>query len=110
MLDTQELADLVDSEGFLRQHEQWTPQIADSLARNENIQLNKAHWQVLNLLRQFYQEFQLAPANRPLINYLKRHLGADTVNSIYLMGLFPGASAAKIAAKIAGLPKPANCL
>lgn len=110
MLGVDQLADLLDSEGFLRQHELWSAEIANSLADNENIQLGSEHWQVINLLRQFYQEFKLAPANRPLINYLKRHLGTDKVNSIYLMRLFPGASAAKIAAKIAGLPKPANCL
>jgi tRNA 2-thiouridine synthesizing protein E len=46
---------------------------------------------------------------RPLIKYLKQQLSQPDLNSIYLLKLFPG-SPAKIAAKIAGLPKPENCL
>jgi tRNA 2-thiouridine synthesizing protein E len=46
---------------------------------------------------------------RPLSKYIKQELGADKAGSIYLLTLFPG-SPAKLAAKIAGLPRPENCL
>ncbi|MDP4652293.1 MAG: TusE/DsrC/DsvC family sulfur relay protein, partial [Haliea sp.] len=46
---------------------------------------------------------------RPLVKWVKLHLGADCGRSVYLLSLFPG-SPAKIASKIAGLPKPDNCL
>ncbi|MCZ6459336.1 MAG: TusE/DsrC/DsvC family sulfur relay protein, partial [Gammaproteobacteria bacterium] len=36
-------------------------------------------------------------------------LGAEKGTSIYLLKLFPG-SPAKLLAKIAGLPRPTNCL
>ena len=46
---------------------------------------------------------------RPLVKYCRLNLGADKGSSIYLMSLFPG-SPAKLGSKIAGLPKPENCL
>ncbi len=99
----------VDPEGFLCDTNDWTKPIAQQLALNEGITLTDAHWEVLDSLRAFYQEFDLAPAMRPLIRYLKLHLNKHDINSLYLLSLFPG-SPAKLAAKIAGLPKPENCL
>jgi len=98
-----------DKEGYLKCLDDWSQEAAVAIALNEGITLEAAHWEVIQLLRQFHQEFQLAPAMRPLVKYAKQHLGEDKGNSIYLMSLFPG-SPAKIASKIAGLPRPTNCL
>ena len=98
-----------DKDGFLVNLADWSPAVADQLAATESIQLNEAHWEVLNALREFYAEFDLAPAMRPLTRYLKAQLGPEKSTSIYLLTLFPG-SPAKLAAKIAGLPRPENCL
>tara|TARA_B110000971_G_C19808998_1_gene407912 strand:- start:140 stop:283 length:144 start_codon:yes stop_codon:yes gene_type:complete len=46
---------------------------------------------------------------RPLIKTIAAALDISKARSIYLMQLFPP-NPAKIAAKIAGLPKPKNCL
>jgi tRNA 2-thiouridine synthesizing protein E len=46
---------------------------------------------------------------RALVKYCGLRLGADQGRSIYLLSLFPG-SPAKLGSKIAGLPKPDNCL
>jgi tRNA 2-thiouridine synthesizing protein E len=46
---------------------------------------------------------------RPLVKYIGQRLGKEKGNSIYLLQLFPG-SPAKLASKIAGLPRPENCL
>ncbi|WP_430462536.1 TusE/DsrC/DsvC family sulfur relay protein [Thalassolituus sp. LLYu03] len=83
--------------------------MAAELAASENVELTPEHFEVLHLLRRFYQEFEVSPAMRPLTKYLKEHLGADKSSSIYLLKLFPG-SPAKLAAKFAGLPRPENCL
>jgi tRNA 2-thiouridine synthesizing protein E len=98
-----------DAEGFLQQLEDWTPDIAESIAHRENILLTEQHWEIIYLAREFYQKFDLSPAMRPLVKYVGNNLGADKGKSIYLMQLFPP-SPAKLAAKIAGLPKSANCL
>jgi tRNA 2-thiouridine synthesizing protein E len=64
---------------------------------------------VLELLRDYYDSYDSSPAMRALVKYCKQRLGDEKGRSIYLLKLFPG-SPAKIGSKIAGLPKPANCL
>ena len=98
-----------DREGFLRNLSDWSPDVAEQIARNEGIVLSPAHWEILQLLRDYYREFDASPAMRPLVKYCKVRLGPDKGRSIYLLKLFPG-SPAKVGSKIAGLPKPDNCL
>jgi len=99
----------LDKEGYLRNLDDWSPAVAEQLAGAEGIELTEAHWEVIRLLQDFYREFELSPAMRPLVKYVGQHLGADKGKSIYLMQLFPP-SPAKVASKIAGLPKPTHCL
>ena len=73
------------------------------------MELTDGHWELIELLRQYYREFDSSPAMRPLVKYCRLKLGVDKGRSIYLMTLFPG-SPAKIGSKVAGLPKPDNCL
>jgi tRNA 2-thiouridine synthesizing protein E len=98
-----------DKEGYLENIDDWSESIAESIAQAEALVLTQDHWDVIRLLRQFYHEFELSPAMRPLVKYVGLHLGKEKGNSIYLLTLFPP-SPAKIASKIAGLPRPANCL
>ncbi len=98
-----------DPEGFLRNLMDWDPSVAEQIAQSENIKLTPAHWEIVHQLRAYYREFDSSPAMRALVKYCARNLGADKGKSIYLMSLFPG-SPAKIGSKIAGLPKPDNCL
>lgn len=99
----------VDKEGFLINLNDWNHDIAEQLATHHNIALTDQHWEIIFLLREFYQLYELSPAMRPLIKFIKQKLGDSKGNSIYLMQLFNG-SPAKLASKIAGLPKPDNCL
>jgi len=104
-----------DKEGFLRDLDSWNEEVAASIAARCGIDLGEAHWEIIYLLRDFYEAHQLSPANRALVSLVKRELGSDKGNSAYLMGLFKNPdnnkeSPAKLASKIAGLPKPENCL
>lgn len=99
----------VDQEGYLTDLNDWSEPVAEALAEREDLQLEDAHWQILRLLRAFYEEFQLSPATRPLIKYTALKLGPDKGNSMHLNRLFKG-TPAKLAAKLAGLPKPSNCI
>jgi tRNA 2-thiouridine synthesizing protein E len=99
----------LDKEGFLLNLADWSPDVASALARAEGLELTPAHAEVLNVVRQFYAQFQLSPATRPLVKYVSAQLGPDKGNSAYLNHLFKG-TPAKLAAKLAGLPKPANCI
>ncbi len=99
----------LDKDGYLAHLDDWSEQVAQALAEREELQLSTEHWEVLHLLRAFYREFQLAPANAPSIKYVALKLGPDKGNSLHLNRLFKG-TPAKLAAKLAGLPKPTNCL
>tara|TARA_R110001606_G_scaffold399134_2_gene581009 strand:+ start:19825 stop:20163 length:339 start_codon:yes stop_codon:yes gene_type:complete len=99
----------LDQEGFLTDLNDWSQPLAAELARIEGIEFTDKHLEVILLLRQFYQRYQLSPAMRPLVKYVGQELGPEKGKSIYLLKLFPG-SPAKLASKIAGLPKPDNCL
>ncbi|MEQ6888164.1 TusE/DsrC/DsvC family sulfur relay protein [Halomonas sp. CS7] len=99
----------LDPEGYLVDMTQWSPQIAEALAREEGIELTEEHWEVLRVLRDFYARYEMAPAMRPLVKAVGKALGPDKGRSIHLMRLFPG-SPAKVAARLAGLPKPTHCL
>ncbi len=102
-------APALDKEGYLRELTDWNEGVASLLAQQENINLGPAHWEVIKLLRSFYRRHQVSPATRALIKLVKRELGPDKGKSVYLMKLFRG-SPAKTANKIAGLPKPDNCI
>ena len=99
----------VDREGYLRRLEDWSEDVAGVIAAREGIELTNAHWEVINVLREFYRTHRLSPPMRALVQLIKRELGEEKGRSIYLMKLF-GGSPAKTACKIAGLPRPSNCL
>ena len=99
----------LDKDGYLAELNDWSPEVATALAVQNDIELTPEHWEILQLLRNFYEEFQLSPATRPLIKYTALKLGAEKGNSLHLNRLFNG-TPAKLAAKLAGLPKPTNCL
>ncbi|KEQ16269.1 TusE/DsrC/DsvC family sulfur relay protein [Endozoicomonas numazuensis] len=97
-----------DKEGYLVNLSDWSPEVATQLAADDDVILTDEHWEILNLLREFYQKFEHAPSQRPFVKFIASQLGKEKGNSIYLMTLFPG-SPAKLAARIAGLPRPTNC-
>lgn len=99
----------LDPEGYLVNRDEWSTEVAKALANDEGIELTDAHWEVIQVLREFYAKYEMSPAMRAWVKAVKQHLGDEKGNSIYLMSLFPE-SPAKRAAKIAGLPKPTNCL
>ena len=98
----------LDKEGFLRELADWNTEVAHFLAKNEGIDLTPEHWEVIHLVRAYYQKYQLSPVTRALVKAIREQLGDAKGNSIHLMQLFSG-KPAKLISKIAGLPKPANC-
>lgn len=99
----------VDNNGFLADSTLWTREIARQFATEEGIELGDAHWEIIGLVRDFYQCYDLSPHMRALVRYTRERLSAEKASSIYLMQLF-GGSPARTAARIAGLPKPDKCL
>jgi len=98
-----------DEEGYLINLADWNEDIAGVIATQENVEMTSSHWEVVNFLRDYYNEYQIAPAVRVLTKAIGKQLGADKGNSKYLYELFPYGPA-KQACKIAGLPKPTGCV
>jgi len=99
----------VDEEGYLINLAEWDEEIAKYLAAEEKVDMTENHWEVVNFLREYYSEYQIAPAIRVLTKAIAKKLGADKGNNKYLYELFPYGPA-KQACKIAGLPKPTGCI
>ncbi|HSH08188.1 MAG TPA: TusE/DsrC/DsvC family sulfur relay protein [Burkholderiales bacterium] len=98
-----------DEEGYLADRGDWSEDVAKEMARIDNCDLTDAHWEVINFLREYYDEYQIAPAVRVLTKAIGKKLGPDKGNSKYLYELYPYGPA-KQACKYAGLPKPTGCV
>ena len=98
-----------DEEGYITEISLWNKDLAELIAQDENIDMSDDHWVVVNFLRNYYEEYQIAPAVRVLTKAIKKSLGPEKGNSKYLYELFPYGPA-KQACKIAGLPKPTGCI
>ncbi len=99
----------LDPEGYLVELSDWTPAVAEALAAEEGRELGEEHWEVIEVIRDFYARYEASPAMRPLVKAVGLALGPEKGRSLHLMRLFPD-SPAKVTARLAGLPKPANCL
>jgi len=98
-----------DEEGYITDLAGWNEELAILIAEDENIEMTDEHWEVVNFLREYYEEYQIAPAVRVLTKAIGKKLGKDKGNSKYLYELFPYGPA-KQACKYAGLPKPTGCV
>jgi tRNA 2-thiouridine synthesizing protein E len=98
-----------DEEGYLVNLNEWVPGIAGVMAKEDDLELNDEHWEILNFLREYYEEYQIAPAVRVLTKAVGKKLGKEKGNSKYLYSLFPYGPG-KQACRYAGLPKPTGCI
>ncbi len=93
----------LNDEGFLIDPTQWNDDIAVELARREGIDpLTDRHWQVIRFMRSEYE----AKGTGPTVRLLGKTSGVP-IKELYQ--LFPKGPA-KLAAKIAGIPKPRGCI
>lgn len=93
----------VDKEGFFVHPEQWTEEMVPELARREGIDpLTEQHWKVIRYMRQQY----LATGTGPAVRALGKSSGVS-IKELYQ--LFPRGPA-KVAARLAGIPKPRGCI
>ena len=99
----------VDEEGFLVNLGDWTKEIAEEMAKGDDVELSDEHWEVIHFLRDYYEEYQIAPAVRVLTKAIGKKMGKDKGNSKYLYSLFPYGPG-KQGCRFAGLPKPTGCI
>ncbi|MCY7340820.1 MAG: TusE/DsrC/DsvC family sulfur relay protein [Pseudonocardia sp.] len=93
----------VTEEGFYLDPDQWREDMAPEIARDAGIDvLTDRHWQVIMHMR---KEFA-GKGTGPTVRALGRTSGVS-IKELYL--LFPKGPA-KLAARIAGIPKPRGCI
>ena len=98
-----------DEEGYLVNLSDWDKDVAKVLADQDTLELTESHWEVIDFLREYYDEYQIAPAVRVLTKAIGKKLGKEKGNSKYLYELFPYGPG-KQACRFAGLPKPTGCI
>lgn len=94
-----------DQEGYLVDPAHWDENVAQMLAREENIQLTDEHWAVIKFMRDYYEQRQIAADARFVIKYLAEEMGKGSAARSDLFKLFPYGYV-KQACKIAGMRKP----
>lgn len=93
----------VTDDGFFTDPDQWNEEMAPELAAAEGIDaLTDQHWTVLRFMRAEYAE----KGTGPTVRVLGKTSGVS-VKELYQ--LFPKGPA-KIAARVAGIPKPRGCI
>lgn len=99
----------LDQDGHLLDYSIWNHDVAQQLADNLDVSLSAWHFQVLDAVRQFYTQFGHSPATRPLIKFLMKTVSPDIDNAL-LQERFKTGLVARHLSRLAGVPKPANCL
>jgi tRNA 2-thiouridine synthesizing protein E len=94
----------LNDDGFLLDPQVWDENIALALAKAEEglEELSDEHWKVINYIRGFYEENDIAP----MVRKVCKNSGFSLK---HIFELFPSGPA-KGACKLAGLPKPDGCV
>lgn len=91
----------VNDEGFMTNLSEWSKEVGEAIAAENNIAMTPKHWEVIEYLQGEYRK-EVAISIRKIGNS-----GVVTIKDFY--ALFPIAPL-KTASKIAGIPKPASCI
>lgn len=83
----------------------WSEDVARMLADKDGITLTPDHWEIIGLMREYYQSFNISPIKKLLKKMIQERYGAEKSSDGHLEGLFPGGVLTQ-ASKIAGLPLP----
>jgi len=94
----------LNEDGFMNHPEKWDKRIALALAKAEEglDVLTEEHWKVIDYIREYYEEKNIAP----MVRKVCKNSGFSLK---HIFELFPSGPA-KGACKLAGLPKPDGCV
>lgn len=95
------------TEGYLANPEDWSEEVAVYLSARDNVTLTDGHWEVITLVRRYFQEYGITPNLRTLQKLLKDQFGEEELR---VLDLFDYGDAAKQAARYAGTPRPTGCI
>ena len=94
-----------DAEGYLCHLDDWSVEFAEALAREENLVLTAAHWQVIHFLREYWYEHGVQAQVRVMIRHFSVEWGPERGGNHHLHAMFPIGGPQKQGNRLAGLMK-----
>lgn len=91
--------------GDLENLADWNESMAEAIAARAGLKLTAAHWEIIRLMRAYYDNFRISPIRKLLKEEIRAQLGENKAGEAYLATLFPG-DVLHQGMKIAGLPLP----
>ena len=92
-------------DGHLANVEDWNEDVAKALAEKEGTTLTENHWEIINLMRDFYKEFHISPIRKLLCKSVIEKYGEKKASKEYLDSLFHNGLLLE-GSRIAGIPMP----
>jgi len=99
----------LDHEGYLIEPSDWNEAVAYAIAEKENIEMTDDVWEVVNFVRDYYEERQAVPEHRLLLRELRNRHGKEKATRKYVYNMFPYGYGQQ-ACKIAGMRVPLKLL
>jgi len=91
------------ADGYLSNMADWVPQLAEQMASNEGLTLTDQHWDVINTMREYYEQYNTSPILKLLRREIAKRFGADRASEKALNTLFPKGVQYQ-ATRLAGIP------
>lgn len=99
----------IDEKGYLLDPNDWSREVALTMAAADEVQLTDDHWRVLGIFRDYHEQFEIEPPMRALVKRTREALGEEKGTSRYLYRLFPDGPGTQ-GCRYAGLPRPLSCV
>ena len=98
-----------DDEGYLLDPADWSPELAKVITGVENMELTKERLEIVQFVREHFEERECIPELRTLLKTLRDRHGKEKATRKYVYELFPYGYGQQ-ACKIAGMRKPLKLL
>ena len=92
-----------DSEGYLRNLDDWSEDFVRAQAQAEGLALTDEHWQLIRFLRTYYAEHGVQAQVRVMIQHFSKAWGPARGNNHVLHEIFPRGGPQKQGNRLAGL-------
>jgi len=94
-----------DEYGYLQNPDDWSKEVGEYLAEMTALKLTPEHWEIINIIREYYNQYQYPPYLKVIAKEMEKRWGAEKGSKRYFFKLFPDGPYNQ-AYKIAGVPMP----
>lgn len=105
MQPSQEIRVQLTANGRLQKLNDWNEEVAAFLAASDGLTLTPEHWEIIRLMREYYQAYNITPIRKLLKADISDKLSAEKATDAWLEKIFPQGVLIQ-GSKIAGLPLP----